>query len=420
MKRLNSVGPEIAFCSVRIFALGVASAGLLSFAACSRVGHTDPPPDRLQLSTVAVAKTSRQNLSRTLEIAAEFRPFQEVDIYSKVAGYVKKIQVDYGDRVNEGQPIAELEVPELFDELQRSKAATRRAEQEITAAQANLQRSESAYELTALEYSRLAGVMKSRPGLIAQQDIDTALSKEREAEAKKEADQGTLAAAQQQLQVAQADQQRISTLLAYTKITAPFKGVITERFADTGAMIQQGISSRTQATPLVRLAQTDILRLVIPVPESDVPQVRIGDAVQVTVSALNQVFQGKVARFSDQLDLQTRTMHTEVDVPNPKLVLVPGMYATARLALSRSLNALTVPVQAIRREGNQTIVYRVNGNETIEKCPVDVGIENPDTVEIRSGLRENDLVVIGANTEVKPGEKVRFKILSQTSEEGRS
>ncbi len=165
--------------------LAVFFAGLLGFASCARVGRTDPAPNAPEPSTVEVVKASRQHLSHTLEIAAEFRPFQEIDVYSKVAGYVKKIRVDYGDRVREGQEIAELEVPELVDELQRSKAATRQAEQEIAAARAELQRSESVHELAELEYTRLAGVMKARPGLIAQQDIDTAFGKEREAEAKK-------------------------------------------------------------------------------------------------------------------------------------------------------------------------------------------------------------------------------------------
>ncbi len=394
--------------------------GLLGFAACSRVGRTTSAPDQPEPSTVAVAKVSRQNLSHTLEIAAEFRPFQEIDVYSKVAGYVKKIWVDYGDRVREGQEIAELEVPELVDELQRSKAATRQAEQEIAAAQSELERAESVHEVAALEYTRLAGVMKARPGLIAQQDIDNALGKERESGAKQGADQGALAAAQQQLQVAQASEQRERTLLAYTKINAPFQGVITQRYADNGAMIQQGTSSRTQAMPLVRLAQTDVLRLVIPVPESDVSHVRLGDSVQVAVTSLNRVFKGKVARFSDQLDLQTRTMHTEVDVENPNLVLIPGMYATARLVVEQSPDALAVPIQAIRREGDQTVVFRVNRDNTIEKCAVQLGIESPDGVEIKSGLKEDDLIVVGAHSDLKPGDKVRFRIESPKAEEGRS
>jgi len=401
-------------------ALAVLFAGLLGFAACARVGGTASAPDPPEPSTVAVAKASRQHLSHTLEIAAEFRPNQEINVYSKVAGFVKKICVDYGDRVREGQEIAELEVPELVDELQRSQASTRQAGQEIAAAQSELERSESVHEVAALEYTRLAGVMKSRPGLIAQQDIDSAFGKEREAEAKKGADQGALAAAQQQLQVAQANEQKVRTLLAYTKINAPFQGVITKRYADNGAMIQQGTASSTQAMPLVCLAQTDVLRLVIPVPESDVPHVRLGDSVQVTVTSLNRVFKGKVARFSDQLDLQTRTMHTEVDVENPNLILIPGMYATARLVLEQSPDALAVPVQAIRREGDQAVVFRVNRDNTIVRCPVQLGIENADSVEIKSGLKEGDLVVVGAHSDLKSGDKVRFRIESPKAEEGRS
>ncbi len=386
--------------------------GTLTMAACGRVAGSDPPPDPPNIPTVAVAQVGKQDIVRYLEIAAEFRPFQDIDVYSKVAGFVKRINVDYGDRVRQGEVLAVLEVPELVDELEHSAAATRQAQAELTAAQNELNRAESAHKVAHLESTRLAGVMEKRPGLVAQQDIDDALGKDQEAEAKVAADKAAAVAAQQQLQAAQANERKTKTLLAYTQITAPFTGVITKRYADTGAMIQQGISSHTQAMPLVRLAQNDVLRLVIPVPESDVPMVRLGEPVQVTVSSLNRTYHGRVARFSDQLNLQTRTMHTEVDVDNPNLTLIPGMYATARLPLEHKLGALAVPVQAITRQEGKVTIYTVDPDHKVEEHDVQLGLETPEVVEIASGLKMNDLVIVGDRSGLKQGEAVNPRIVS--------
>jgi RND family efflux transporter MFP subunit len=254
--------------------------------------------------------------------------------------------------------------------------------------------------------------MDSHPGLVAQQEVDGALGKDQESEAKIAAAKAAVAASEQQLQVAQANEHKARTFLSYTQITAPFRGVITKRYADTGAMIQQGTASHTQAMPLVRLAQNDVLRLVIPVPESVVPRVRLGESVEVTVAALNRSYRGRVARISGQLDLDTRTMHTEVDVPNPDLVLVPGMYATVRLPLDQRNGALAVPVQAIGREAGKATVLSVGGDGRIEERLVQLGLETADSVEVVAGLQENDLVVVGDRGSLKSGEQVHPKIVT--------
>ncbi len=395
-----------------IMSWGILPACALLLAACGHVAQSDSTPDPPMIPTVAVARVGRQDIVRSLDIAAEFRPFQDIDVYSKVAGFVKKIYVDYGDRVKQGQVLAVLEVPELVDELEHSAAATRQAQAEYGAAQNELTRAESVHKVAHLEYTRLASVMEKRPGLIAQQDIDDALGKDQEAEAKVATDKAAVTAAQQQIQAVQASERKTKTLLAYTQITAPFSGVITKRYADTGAMIQQGTSSHTQAMPLVRLAQNDVLRLVIPVPESDVPLVKLGEPVQVTVSSLNRTYKGRVARFSDQLNLETRTMHTEVDVDNPDLTLMPGMYAMARLPLQRKAGALAVPVQAITRQEGKATVYSVGPDHRVEEHDVQLGLETPNVVEVVSGLRENDLVIVGDRTRLKQGESVNPRVIT--------
>ena len=182
-------------------------------------------------------------------------------------------------------------------------------------------------------------------------------------------------------------------------------------------MIQTGISSQTQSMPLVMLAQENLLRLVIPVPESAVSKIRLGGSVEVSVSALGKKFPGKVARFADQVDMATRTMHTEVDVPNPGLVLIPGMYAEVNLTLDRRNRAVTVPIPAIDfgndESSGQAVV--VTSENRVEIRKLQLGIQTAASVEIRSGLQEGDLVVTGNRSSLHAGELVRPKLVGLAS-----
>ena len=369
-------------------------------------------PDSAAAPTVAAAKVLRADLTRALAVTAEFRPYQEIEVHAKVAGYVKRIYVDVGDRVKAGQLIAILEIPELQDEVQTAEASVSKSQEEIRRAQADLERAQSAHEVAHVAYSRLADVSKTRPGLVAQQEIDDALGRDRVAEAQVATAKASLSAAEQQLRVAQADREKVRTLFAYAQIKAPFAGVVTKRYADTGSMIQSGISSQTQSMPLVTLAQESLLRLVIPVPESAVSKIRLGSPVEVSVSTLGKKLQGKVARFADQVDMATRTMHTEVDVPNPTGELVPGMYASASLVLNDERSALSVPVQALTRTEDNVSVLLIDKQNKLEERTVRIGIEAPDQVEILSGLNEGDLVVVGNRSQLQPGMAVHPKIIS--------
>jgi RND family efflux transporter MFP subunit len=364
---------------------------------------------------VAVARVERGSVDETLSIAAEFRPFQEIEVHAKVAGYVKEMKVDVGDRVQAGQLLAVLEIPELQDEVAQDEAATRRSQEEIRRAEADLQRTESAHEIAHLAATRLASVMREQPKLIAQQDIDEATARDREAEAQVATAKAAIAAAQEQLAVAKAAQNKTQTLFAYARITAPFAGVITRRYADTGAMIQAGTASQTQALPLVRLSQNSLLRLTVEVPESAVPRIHLGAPVDVRVDALGRVFPGKIARFADRVNAETRTMETEVDVPNPKLELVPGMYAQASIVLDRAADTLTAPIQAIDRDGARSSALVVTPSHTIEPRSVEVGLQSSDRIEIKSGLAEGDLVVVGSRGGLSAGAAVTPREVSLTA-----
>ncbi len=392
-------------------ALAAACAGASCSGSRAAAAHPEAP-------VVAVARIATGDIAQSLTIAAEFRPFQEIEVHAKVAGYVKSIAVDVGDRVTAGQLLAVLEIPELQDEIKQDEAAVRRANEEINRAQADLERAQSAHEVAHLGSTRLAAVLKVRPNLVAQQDIDEAAGRDRVAEAQVSTAQAGLASARQQFEVAKAGQGRTQTLFDYARITAPFAGVITHRYADTGAMIQAGTSSQTQAMPIVRLSQNDRLRLVIPVPESAVSRIHVGGSVAVTVQSLRRTVTGTVARFADRLDTETRTMRVEVDVPNPGLELVPGMYADATIVLDSVKDAIVAPVQAVDRaeKGGHVLVVSGDGRSagTIEARNVTLGLETDDRVEVTRGLNAGDLVVVGSRAQLKAGATVMPKLTATT------
>jgi RND family efflux transporter MFP subunit len=371
-----------------------------------------------ELPAVSVVKIARGDLSQTLTLAAEFRPYQEIEVHAKVAGYVKSINVDVGDRVRAGQLLAVLEIPELENDIVTDEASVRRSGQEVNRAQADLTRTESAHDVAHLGATRLAAVMTQRPNLVAQQDIDEAQGRDRVAEAQVSTAKAALAAAQEQLAVARAGQNRTKTMFDYARITAPFSGVITRRYADTGAMIQAGTASQSQAMPIVRLSENSILRLIIQVPESAVSRIRVGAPVEVKVQALDRSFEGKVARFAGKLNLDTRTMETEVDVPNPSLQLVPGMYASAAIGTEEARDVVLAPVQAIDHQDNKATALVVGGDGRLQSRSLDLGLEAPDRVEVRHGLAAGDLVVIGSRARLKTGGLVTPRPIDLQAAEG--
>ncbi len=330
-----------------------------------------------------MAKVTREDLYKALTISAEFRPFQEVALHAKVSGYVSKMNVDFGDTVKAGQLLATLEVPELQDQLNSAVAAQCKAEADYTNAH--------------LIYNRLESVNKEHPNLVAQQDLDTAQAN----------DLATAAA----IAAAKADVEKFKTLVSYTQITAPFDGVVTHRYADPGSLIQAGTASDTQAMPLVRVSDNYLLRLDFPVTVDYAKDVRVGDSVVVRVDSLNgKMFTGKISRFTHEVDDNTRTMITEIEVPNPDLKLIPGMYATVVLNVEKHAQALAVPIEAVS-SGKAPTVYVVNHDNQIEEHPVKLGLETPDQYEVLSGLQEGDLVVIGNRAGFQAGQKVEPKLI---------
>ncbi len=345
---------------------------------------------------VPVARVTREDLYDPYRRYAEFRPYQEVELHAKVSGYVKLAmdpaegrEVDFGDRVKAGQLLATLEVPELSDELHRALAAQKRAEADYKDAHA--------------VYLRLQAVIKDHPNLVAQQDLDAAESKDGMADAA--------------VAAAKADVEKYQTLMKYTRITAPFDGVITRRYVDDGALVQAGTTSETQSLPLVRVSDNYRLRLDCPVDVGYVKDIHVGDQAEVRVESLgDKSFTGTITRTTLRVNYDTRTMITEIEVPNPNLELVPGMFAAVELKLQRHPQALAIPIDAVP-PGESSSVYVVNHQNEIEERPVTIGLETPNKCEVLSGLKEGEMVLTGGRSRVRVGQRVEAKLRSPLAQQ---
>jgi RND family efflux transporter MFP subunit len=359
--------------------------------------------------TVGVTKVVKKSLGRQITLSSELVPFQEIDVYAKESGYVKKLMVDYGTRVKAGEVMAILEIPELEAQLQEDRAEIKNALNEVTRAQHELERYQAQYKALHLQYTRLNSVFESQPGIVAQQEVDDAQGKDLAASSQVDAGQAALEAAQSKLSVAGAKMVRDQSLFDYSKITAPFPGVVTERYANLGTLVQAGTNS--QAAPIVKLSEDDLFRLVIPVPESYVRYIHVGDPVDVRVPSLNKTFPGKVARFSVDVKESTRTMHTEVDVKNRDRVLMPGLYADADVSLEHRDDIPAIPLQSVNHEGSKTTVFVVGKNNEIEDRPITLGLQTANDAEVVAGLKEGEEVVVSDRSGVKPGDIVRPQVV---------
>ena len=363
-----------------------------------------PPPAPAGPTPVPTSIVTRSNLSNDLTLTAEFPPFQDVDVMAKVAGYVKVINVDLGSHVHQGQVLATLDVPELQDELAKSKAAVLAAEANITTARAAVTRAQATANMAHLSFTRLQQVSEKEVGLVPRQDVDIAQAHDFEGAAAVASAQSALQSTQQASAQALAERDRAASMLQYATIRAPFAGVVTKRFANTGSMVQMGTTS--QAVPIVRLAQDAVLRLTLPVPVTAVPGIHLGQQVDVHVVTTGRTFPGHVTRFADSLQTSTRTMDTEVDVPNADGKLVPGMYAEVHLHLQDRPDTLAVPLDAVDGLGTPAAAVWLVRDNHLHKAAVTIGIQTPDRVEILSGLNQGDVLAVGRHTGLTEGQPV--------------
>jgi len=353
----------------------------------------------------AVAPVKRGTISNTVSIAGEFLPYQEVELHAKVAGYIRRINVDIGDRVRTGQVLAVLEVPELAAQVQGADAGVRHSQDEIVRAQNEVARDEASHAALHAAAIRLKQAASARPGLIAEQELDDAEAKDRAAEAQVEGAKSALSAARQELDVSRATHTQVSAMSDYSRIIAPFDGVVTWRYADTGALVQAGTSTNS-AQPVVKIAQVNVLRLRIPVPESLAANVHNGSTADISVQATGEHFTGTVTRSTNALDRSTRTEQVEIDVPNKHSHLAPGMYADVVLQVEKHDDAMLIPIQAVTRSDNRTSVLVVGNDNRVAFREVRTGLEDANSAEIISGISEGERVIVANTGSYQSGEIV--------------
>ncbi len=325
-------------------------AGLLLGAvltARSRAADAPKPVD------VKIATPTRGEIHRFVTLPGMIKANQQATLYAKVPGYLKSIAVDKGDTVKAGQALGEIEVPELAAESVKYRA-------EIKVAEA--------------DFKRTSDAQKKAPDLVTPLSVDEALGK---------------------LDIAKANLERTETLLRYAKLTAPFAGIVTARFVDAGAFIPAATSgSAAQNAAVVTIADFNTVRVQVPVPAAEASRVNLGQPVKIAVEGLaGKTFEGKVSRHSYALDDASQTMLVEAELPNPKLELRPGMYATVKVGVEKHTDALLIPVEALVMEKANAFAFVADGGKA-KKTAIKIGFNDGAKVEVLDGLKGGEAMIL--------------------------
>jgi membrane fusion protein (multidrug efflux system) len=345
--------------------------------------------------TIEVVKVVEQPLDVTLSLPGELTPYETVALYSRVNGFVKTIRVDRGSRVAAGEQLAVLEAPELGAQKAEAQSKLQGAEAQLVAVR-------SKADATSSTYDKLKAA-SATPGVVAGNDVVIA-------QKAVEADQGQVAAAQQNVEAARQALRSVSDMESYLRITAPFAGVVTERNVHPGALVGPAGGSGT-AAPIVRIVSSNRLRLVIPVPEAYTSGVVSGRALKFSVAAYpGQTFSGTVSRVSQSVDVSTRTMAVELDVNNADGRLAPGTFCQVRWPVRRTGASLLVPSGSVATTTGRTFVIRVQGGRT-QWVDVKTGLSSGPLVEVFGDLRAGDDIAARGTDEIRPDTAVREKQL---------
>ncbi|MCI0387852.1 MAG: efflux RND transporter periplasmic adaptor subunit [Acidobacteria bacterium] len=389
----------------------VGGAGFWRYARNSAQPQREPAPKTAATETEAVSVQvklpERGELARQVGLPGSIEALEQVTLYAKTAGYLKWIKVDIGDRVRKGQALAEIDVPEMAPEYKGAEAEVESALAKLGNAQAELERAKAELDLKKITYERFKSIRDQDRDVMPQQQVDEAKAQFDMARATVNVAESKIKVAQSEIARAEAVRARLSTLMEYTKILAPFDGVVTTRYVDPGALIQHA-SSQTNVSPVVTVARTGTLRVFVDVTEPEVPFIKRGIPVTLTVDAMpGKTYRGACTRFAIALDPKTRTMRTAIDIPNRDGLLRPGMFGRVSLGLERRKDALTVPASAILTEGGKTYVYTVE-NGKARRVEVRTGLDDGIRVEVTGGLAGDESVIVTGKGAVKDGVMVKI------------
>lgn len=342
---------------------------------------------------VLVVSPVRQELTRQITLPANVAAFATTTLMSRVSGYLATIGVDIGDTVRRGQLVARIDVPELEDQLREAEAKLRTTRADHAKAKAELQRAQAELDLRRVTHERIQAVRTEEPDLMPQQTLDEASARLELASGAVDVSRGSIQQIEGAISQGEAAVERLRTLVGFAEIRAPFDGIVTQRYVDPGTLLQAQTSSH-EVQQIITLANIDRVRLRLDVPEAEVPYVQTGDGVTVRMDALpGRPFEGRVTRFAGVLDPATRTMWTEVHLPNPSLTLRPGMYGQALLSLDTNPDAITVPADALRVDGETPFVYCVV-NGVAKRFNVTTSLGDGTVVEVVEGLDGHENVVV--------------------------
>jgi RND family efflux transporter MFP subunit len=373
-----------------------------------------PPPSKATAAAertprVDIIKPRRAAVAQRLQSNATLEAFEEADLYAKVSGYLSQVPVDIGDRITAGQILAVVDIPELSKELAETEAQLDSRRRSLEVAERQIERNKAdlaLQEATLKRRETLGGGGRGR--WVSDQELDEIRTKTEVSRTDVGVAQANRALAAAQVDLAAATVEKTRAMFSYSKIAAPFDGIVSQRWVNRGDLVQAATSTRT--TPLLKVQRVDIIRVFCDVPENEVAQVRVGDPATVKPIGLNGAqFTGTVTRFASRLDPQTRNMRTEIDLTNADGRLYPGMYAEVLLEMNRHPDVLTVPASAVSTEGSETFVYTVK-SERIERVPVKLGVRDAGGVEIAEGLSEQTTVVMAARTAPPVGTVVQTNI----------
>jgi membrane fusion protein (multidrug efflux system) len=370
----------------------VALALLLSIAGCN--GNAKPEaskPRETDAQTVEVVPVASQKLATVFTLPAQLVPFQTVDIYPKVTGFLDTIRVDRGSRVRKGELVIRLSAPELVAQRAQAESALRAAEAQLTTAQAKLASDNGTY-------LHMASAAKT-PGVVAENDVMVASQTA-------SADQGQVHSAENNVAAAQNALRSVTQLESYLNIYAPFDGVVTTRNLHPGALVGPA-SGQSGAMPIVQIIDTTHLRLVVPVPEAYVGEMQVGQQVAFTVPAYpGQTFHAPIARISHDVELNTRTMPVELDVRSTDGRLSPGSYSSVKWPVHRAAATMFVPVSAVTNDQQRTFVERVRDGKA-EWVDVVTGLSVGANIEVFGDLKPGDEVIRNATDAIRPGQQVK-------------
>ena len=352
------------------------------------------------LPVVTVTAVTRSSSRTELVLPGNIQPVTEAPVLARANGYVRKRYADIGDRVKQGQILAEIEAPEFDQQIRQAQAALEQAQSSVQQAEASLQQGRTNESLARVTAGRWANLVAK--GAVSKQENDVYQAQYAAQQANVEALGKAVAAARSNVGAAQANLARLNELKSYQTVRAPFAGVITVRNMDVGTLINEG------STLLFRIAQTDRMRTYINVPQSEAESVRVGQPATLVFSELgNRKFTGTVTRTSNALDPASRTLLTEVQVPNPDGALLPGMFTQVDLQMLRKSPPLLIPgdTLVVRAEGTEVAIIGQDGQ--VHFTRIELGRDYGDRIEVLSGLKEGEQIAVNPGDAVREGARVK-------------